>query len=252
VATTDIDVELYELARLTLCQRYHQDQVGSMVRQWNAKIQKAQVAAIYTRPTKTESLRVKTEATELEDILAELHFLRKYFTESKTTFFASSTAGTKYNPPFVSHYTSRLHRDEEMHRRRQEEQKQEEEREQQQRKREERRHAERVREREKRRKEEARAREAKEKEERRRHEEKQRQEQERAKEAREREERNERARKRAAKLREERERKAEEQAAKERNEWDEIWISYSKRWDEIKSENPLISRFVWDMYTDAS
>ncbi|KAF2651660.1 hypothetical protein K491DRAFT_606444, partial [Lophiostoma macrostomum CBS 122681] len=35
VATTNIDADLYELARLTLCQRYHQDQARSMVRQWN-------------------------------------------------------------------------------------------------------------------------------------------------------------------------------------------------------------------------
>ena len=90
--------------------------------------------------------------------------------------------------------------------------------------------------------EEARKRRAKEESERRRRKEeeeaeKRRQEEEKeAKERREREERNERCRRRAEEARKERERQAKEKAERERKEWDDVWIDYSKRWEEIKSE----------------
>lgn len=230
VSTTNIDAKLRQLARLTLCLRYHQDQEHEMVRQWNRKI---------------ESLRTTSRTpADSDPIWERLQKGYEKVKEKKTPGNENESIDEVFARllDWLKQEQEARRRDEETRKsREQEQQRQQQEREKKERQKREQEQTQRKRQEE----EERKKREEEERERKRREETERRKEAEEAKarEAREREERNERVRQRAEQIRKERERKAKEQAAKAREEWDKAWLEYVLRWDELKSTSLPLSRF---------
>ncbi|KAF2676218.1 hypothetical protein K458DRAFT_437492 [Lentithecium fluviatile CBS 122367] len=216
-STTDINAKLHQLARLTLCLRFHQSQKNDMVEKWCRKTDQQQTATRNSTNTKIDPDRMEERLKDLEKLLARV--LSK--AEGADEFIFSSPAGQRYRKQYdrqsAQEEQARKRQEEETRKSREQEREREQKHQQQKREKTEREEKERKkREEEKRRKEEQQARD---------------------REAREREERNERIRRRAEQARKERERKAREQAAKEREEWDKVWLHYVLRWDDIKKNS---------------
>jgi hypothetical protein len=260
-STTDINAKLHHLAKLTLCVRYHYNQADDMAKEWSKDIDQLQEAS----RKKTD---IKIEPESREELLIRLQKILDALSKTK------AADEFPFSSPTSQHYQEQRSRnsaqEEEIRRRSEEEMRKSRERGWQQQEHERRERegkAKKQREEEERRKKEqqARDREAREREERnerirqeaerlrkeqereekerkerkkREEEEEKCQEEQRAKdkEAREREERNERCRRRAEKAKEDRERKERELKVKAREEWDNAWLDYVLRWDDLKSK----------------
>jgi hypothetical protein len=228
-STTDINEMLDQLARLTLCLRYHQDQNRNIVQTWSKRISQQQNPMI-----KEESAapnHIKTE--RLDEITFSSPMFQRYRKQS--------------DPQSAQEERARKRREEEARKLKEQEQnRRQQERERKEREEKERKTCEqekqrRKREEEKQRKkceEEEQRKKCEKEEQRKREEDKQRKREQEARdrEARQNEERNERIRQRAEQARKERERKAKEKAEKERKEWDDAWLRYVLGWDDIKSQ----------------
>ncbi|OCK75815.1 hypothetical protein K432DRAFT_385925 [Lepidopterella palustris CBS 459.81] len=244
----DVEAKLRELARYTLCLRYHQNQVDGVVRKWMNGIQETMKTDKFGRKFSVDRQGhlSRSDMEEMHEILTRLL--------GKTT----ASAGQSQTMPNYQRraqeqqqredenrkarereqFNDRLRRAKEqleMERQEREERAEKERQEREQKRREEQKKKQKEREEEERRQktreEEERRQKRREKEERERKEEER---QKKEREAREREERNERVRQRAQRVREERERKEKEQAENEQKEWDQIWLQYSMRWDGLK------------------
>ena len=229
-STTNIQPQLRRLAGLTLCLRYHQNQVGAVVDEWMGVL----------------PVRNSFKMEETDDSDDELGHLSRNELERMVKEMKEMLERGRKRQEDKDRQKCEREREEKERREkeRQEEERQEKERqdkEQEKKERRERRRQEKEREEKERQERERKQREEEEKqrerEERKKREKetREKEEQERKeKERRESEERNERVRQRAQRAKEERERKEREKAERERKEWDEIWLLYSKRWDSIK------------------
>jgi hypothetical protein len=220
-SSSKIGQMLPEIASLSLCRRYHQNQADSVVAKWQANISSLRLKTI-----RTKSWRVYED----HDSSSIRHPNVGKKTSSQTRQPFSERRGenpwTPNKNSQSSTYDEQRHSEKKYHERKgcerykEEEQRKEEKSKEEEKKKQERQE-------EERREEERREQQIKEQI---------RKEQERKeKEQRERAAQNERIRRAAQKKREEQERQRQEQAAKEKKEWEQSWATFISRWTAFKS-----------------
>jgi len=239
-STTNIQPQLCRLAGLTLCLRYHQNQVGAVVDEWMSVLPVRNSFKMEETDDSDDELG-HLSRNELERMVKEM----KEMLERDRKRQEDKDREKREREREREHEEKERREKERQEKECQEKERQEKERqdkEQEKKERRERRRQEKEREEKERQERERKQREEEEKqrerEERKKREKESREKEEqerKEKERRETEERNERVRQRAQRAKEERERKEREKAERERKEWDEIWLLYSKRWDGIKS-----------------
>ena len=207
-STVEIIEKLRELARLTLCLWYHQNQNHNIVQTWSRQMDEQQESKV-----KNESPARGGQKIKVED-----------------EFTFPSPTGHRYRKQYNAHLTQE---DLDWLRQEVEARKWKD----QGRDRQQREHEEREQKEKEQKKREQEQRQKKDDEEKRYKKEKE----ARARAAREQEDRNESIRQKAEKMSKEREERAKKQAEEEREEWDKIWLQYGLRWDDIKSKFSSIS-----------
>lgn len=227
-STTNIQPQLRRLAGLTLCLRYHQNQVGAVVDDWMSVL----------------PVRNSFKMEETDDSDDELGHLSRNELERMVKEMKEMLERDRKRQEDKDQQKREREREEKERREKERQEKERQEKEQEEKERRERRRQEKEREEKERqererkqREEEEKQREKEERKERKREAREKEEQEKKEKERRESEERNERVRQRAQRAKEERERKEREKAERERKEWDEIWLLYSKRWDSIKIFN---------------
>jgi hypothetical protein len=201
---------LRAIAGPALCVRYHQGQAGTVVTQWQKKIQQLNPQVEERKPQRVKAGKKQESGQDqsVEDLQEQLREMRELLAKFQEEF--NSQRHQDRGPGGQEEQAAKNRQEEERKRRKREETEREARRQEKERLEKERLEKERL-------KKERLDKEKREREE---------------NESREREQAasNERIRQRAQKRREEREREKREKEQKERQEWDQLWTKYQERW----------------------
>jgi hypothetical protein len=258
---------LRAIAGRALCVRYHQNQAGKILQEWQDKIQRVtprNKGRQHTRPARDYANRERDrdgdasdrdDATDYESDDSENEYsesdsesesereIRERRKERSQRHSTKKNAEPAHDMEEVQKQLREMKKmvaelQEELKRQRQDDRETEDGRRERQRKEREERVREAKRHEEERKEEERRNKERQEKEQQE-QQRKEKEQQERQQKAREQAAQNERIRQKAQKLREEREKKERERLQKEREEWDKTWTSYQDCWTAFRGEVPL-------------